>query len=67
MIDFKALFAAQLASVLNGQLSEEAISDLIETPKNPAHGDLAFPCFTLAKAFRKSPASIAEEAAFLIK
>jgi arginyl-tRNA synthetase len=67
MIDFKAIFTAQLASVLNGQLSEEAISDLIETPKNPAHGDLAFPCFTLAKAFRKSPASIAEEAAFLIK
>ena len=67
MINFKAIFTAQLASVLNGQLSDEAIADLIETPKNPAHGDLAFPCFTLAKAFRKSPASIAEETACLIQ
>jgi arginyl-tRNA synthetase len=67
MIDFKAIFTEQLASVLNGKISEEAISDLIETPKNPAYGDLAFPCFTLAKAFRKSPAGIAEETACKIQ
>ena len=34
---------------------------MIEKPKNQELGDLAFPCFTLAKLKRKSPNLIAQE------
>lgn len=39
----------------------EAIEKLIEIPPKPEMGDYAFPCFQLAKAFRKAPNMIAEE------
>lgn len=35
----------------------------IEIPKDEQHGDLAFPCFQLAKEFRKAPNMIAAELA----
>ncbi len=35
----------------------------LEKPLNPKHGDLAYPCFALAKKEKKSPVEIAEEAA----
>lgn len=44
-------------------LSNEQILTLTETPPNPEMGDLAFPCFTLAKTMRKSPMIIASELA----
>jgi len=44
-------------------LSEEEILSLLETPPNREMGDVAFPCFTLAKSFRKAPQAIAEELA----
>ena len=34
---------------------------LLELPKDPLLGDLAFPCFSLAKQMKKSPAIIANE------
>ena len=37
------------------------IMSAIEIPPNPNMGDYAFPCFKLAKAFRKAPAQIAQE------
>ncbi len=67
MLNFKEIFTAQLASALDRQMSEEVIAALIEIPKNPEHGDLAFPCFTLAKALRKSPAVIAVDIASQIR
>lgn len=39
----------------------ESIEKLIEIPPKPEMGDFAFPCFQLAKAFRKAPNMIAEE------
>ena len=33
----------------------------IETPRDPKLGDLAFPCFPLAKALRSAPPKIAQD------
>jgi arginyl-tRNA synthetase len=60
-MDYKFYFAQRIADSLDGQLTEQQAYELIETPKFASHGDLAFPCFTLAKTLRKSPALIAEE------
>ena len=38
--------------------STEEISELFERPKERSWGDWAFPCFTLAKELKKSPAEI---------
>jgi arginyl-tRNA synthetase len=62
-MDYKFYFAKRIADSLDGQLTEQQAYELIETPKYASHGDLAFPCFTLAKTLRKSPALIAEELA----
>ncbi|MCL2694895.1 MAG: arginine--tRNA ligase [Clostridiales bacterium] len=45
------------------ELSAETIETLLETPKNADQGDLSFPCFRLAKDWRKAPAAIAAELA----
>jgi arginyl-tRNA synthetase len=44
-------------------LTREAIADLLASPPDPALGDLAFPCFKLAKELRKAPPVIATELA----
>ncbi|MFJ8511548.1 arginine--tRNA ligase [Lysinibacillus xylanilyticus] len=51
--------AKSIAVALNNELSVNDIQNLLEKPKNLDLGDLAFPCFTLAKKLRKSPNSIA--------
>lgn len=59
-------FKQQTASLISKELREldiETILSLLEVPKHPTQGDLAFPCFTLAKTLRKSPQIIAEELA----
>jgi len=48
---------------LGAELSSEEIQNLIEVPRDTSHGDLAFPCFQLAKALRKGPPVIAQEVA----
>lgn len=44
-------------------MTKHQIMTLLEPPPQLALGDLAFPCFTLAKELRKSPAAIALEIA----
>jgi arginyl-tRNA synthetase len=43
--------------------TRESIAELLASPPDPALGDLAFPCFKLAKALRKAPPVIASELA----
>ena len=40
-------------------LSQDAIYQALETPKEQSHGDLSFPCFMLAKALKQAPPAIA--------
>ena len=54
-------FAAAIYETLDGSLTIDKITSLIETPKFEKYGDLSFPCFELAKSFKKSPALIASE------
>lgn len=42
-------------------LTKEELMKLVEIPPKPEMGDFAFPCFRLAKVYRKSPQMIAEE------
>ncbi|MCK1995521.1 arginine--tRNA ligase [Peribacillus muralis] len=55
--------AALLANALNEEMTVSEIEKLIEKPKSVELGDLAFPCFALAKKLRKSPQVIASEVA----
>jgi len=48
-------------------LNLENVKKLLETPPQPDFGDLAFPCFELAKKEKRSPKEIAEEIAKKIK
>ncbi|MFE8702974.1 arginine--tRNA ligase [Cytobacillus sp. FJAT-54145] len=59
-MNFKSTFSEILSEHLH-TLTREQIMSIIEVPKNQTHGDLAFPCFTLAKELRKSPTLIAQE------
>ena len=62
-MDYKNIIAEDLSAQLSEHLSLEDIYLLLENPKNDDHGDLAFPTFRLAKAFRKNPAEIANDIA----
>lgn len=62
-MDYKQIIAKDLSTQLSEHLSLEDIYQLLENPKNEDHGDLAFPTFRLAKAFRKNPAEIANDIA----
>ena len=59
MKDFKDIIANKIAEVVN--LPKEKIIENIGVPKDASNGDFAFPCFTLAKELKKSPAIIATE------
>jgi arginyl-tRNA synthetase len=58
---YKQQLAEVLYEVLGQEMQVKELEMLIEKPKNPLHGDLAFPCFSLAKVKRKAPNKIAEE------
>ena len=64
-----ASLAAAAARALHPALPDAASMTLAEvqaalvTPPDPAMGDLAFPCFKLAKALRKAPPQIAADLA----
>jgi len=60
-MNFKQELASILYDLLDQAISRTDLELMIEKPKNQDHGDLAFPCFTLAKLKRKSPNLIAEE------
>lgn len=52
-------YAEKIMSILDRNLIRHNIS--LETPKNSDLGDIALPCFALAKEFKKSPILIASE------
>jgi arginyl-tRNA synthetase len=56
----RQMFAAGLAAALEQPLA--SIAEQVK-PADPAHGDLAFPTFPLAKQLRKAPPAIAAELA----
>ena len=60
MQDFKVAVANCLKEKIE-DLSLEEIIALIEIPPNKEMGDSAFPCFKLAKVFRKAPNMIAAD------
>jgi len=59
MINFKKEISNSIAEAIN--LNAEQIENFIETPKDGANGDYAFPCFKLAKELKKAPPQIANE------
>lgn len=55
---------AQLIDILAENIQElekEEIASVLEIPKKSDMGDFAFPCFKLAKVYRKAPNMIAED------
>ena len=54
-------FVDCLHQAIGEHMDKSAIDGMIEIPKFEEMGDLAFPCFGLAKALRKSPQRIAED------
>ena len=59
MLNFKEIIADKISSVTN--INIEEIQSYIEIPKDSKNGDYAFPCFRLAKEFKKAPPIIANE------
>jgi len=66
-MSYKHQVAEKIAHALAQQgvenFPKETVYGMLETPPNPAMGDIAFPCFQLAKALRKAPPVIASELA----
>lgn len=62
-MDYKKLVATEIQKHVAEQLTLEQVRGLLENPKHPEHGDVAFPAFSLAKVFRKAPQAIAGELA----
>ena len=60
MADFKQVIAESIKTKVE-DLTVEEIKGLLEVPPNKEMGDYAFPCFKLAKIFRKAPNMIAED------
>jgi len=52
-------FKQEIIKILEKETGVKEIS--IEVPPDPSMGDYAFPCFSLAKVFKKNPNDIAEE------
>jgi arginyl-tRNA synthetase len=65
MIEYHKAVAALLSKALgeSAPLSETEILALLERPKSEEHGDVAFPCFQVAKALKKAPPLVAQELA----
>lgn len=57
----KREIAQKVAALVD--LPVDQVEGLIEVPKNSEHGELAFPCFILAKSLKKSPLQIAGDLA----
>lgn len=61
MLMFKQQIAANLAPLIGWD--EQRIIDALELPPDQQLGDLAFPCFPLARELRKAPPAIAADLA----
>ncbi|MEW4369325.1 arginine--tRNA ligase [Paenibacillus kandeliae] len=59
------IFKQQAVQILLPLVEEEESSlySMLETPPSPELGDLAFPCFALAKSWRRAPQQIAMQLA----
>ncbi|MDQ0157616.1 arginine--tRNA ligase [Robertmurraya andreesenii] len=66
-MNFKNDFADILFQALDGQLEKNKLLLMIEKPKFENMGDMAFPCFELAKTLRRPPHNIAAELASKIQ
>ncbi|MFS0658652.1 arginine--tRNA ligase [Niallia alba] len=66
-MNIKQEIANVLETQFNLELTRETIEQLLEKPKFAHLGDLAFPCFTLAKKMRKAPPLIAKELSIKIE
>ncbi len=58
-MNYREYIASRLESITG--LSCEEIKKVIEIPPDPKMGDMAFPCFILAKTLKKAPPLIANE------
>ena len=58
-MNYTEAVAAALRELVD--LPQAELAGLLETPKNASMGDIAFPCFKLAKVMRKAPNAIAAE------
>ena len=58
-MDFKQYVTDKISKIT--ELENELIEKALETPPEEKMGDLAFPCFVLAKTMRKAPPLIAQE------
>ena len=64
MIQFYRELAKILSTLLAPHgISEEQVFQLLERPQNSDHGDIAFPCFQVAKVTKAAPPKIAQELA----
>ena len=54
-------FKQEIIKILKKETKQKNIN--LEIPPNPELGDYAFPCFPLAKVFKKNPNEIAEDLA----
>ena len=59
----KIMITQLLYDALNQAIDFTTIESLLEKPKHEELGDIAFPCFMLAKILRQAPAQIAAELA----
>jgi arginyl-tRNA synthetase len=62
-MDGKQIVAEQVTAVIDNALSLSEVRNVIEKPRKQNLGDFAFPCFVLAKHWRKAPQQIAIELA----
>lgn len=62
-MDYKVAFADVLYDHLKDHIGKSKLMNMIEKPKFENMGDLAFPCFELARIYRKAPQTIAIELA----
>ena len=58
-MDVKKELAQRLAKICS--MEEQAVQEMFETPPDREMGDLALPCFKLARTLRKAPPVIAKE------
>lgn len=61
MKQFKEEVSLLLEKHVGEMMDLQEIRESVEVPKYAEKGDVAFPCFKLAKSMRKSPAMIAKE------
>ncbi|HGF7643819.1 TPA: arginine--tRNA ligase [Enterococcus faecium] len=59
----KDLVAKAVYDAVKDDLTLEQVEQLLENPKSAEHGDVAFPAFSLAKVYRKTPQQIAADLA----